>query len=68
MGRTEVHTGLGGGEFKERTTWKTRHRWKDNIENVRHGLIHLAEDWDKWQACEHGNEPSGSIKCGEFPD
>jgi hypothetical protein len=19
-------------------------------------------------SCEHGNEPSGSIKCGEFPD
>jgi lysyl-tRNA synthetase class I len=30
--------------------------------------IHLAEDRDKWQACEHGNEPSGSIKCGEFLD
>jgi hypothetical protein len=24
----------------------------------------------QWQAgcCEHGNEPSGSIKCGEFLD
>jgi hypothetical protein len=19
-------------------------------------------------SCEHGDEPSGSIKCGEFPD
>jgi hypothetical protein len=29
--------------------------------------IHLAQD--KVQvagSCEHGNEPSGSIKCGEF--
>jgi len=30
--------------------------------------FHLAEDRDKWQACERGNEPSCSIKCGEFLD
>jgi hypothetical protein len=30
--------------------------------------MHLAQDRDQWRAgsCEHGNEPSGSIKGGEF--
>ena len=28
-----------------------------------------AQDRDRWLgACECGNEPSGSIKCGEFFD
>jgi hypothetical protein len=28
-------------------------------------LIDLAQDRDQWRegSCEHGNEPSGSIKC-----
>jgi len=30
--------------------------------------MHLAQDTDQWQACEHGNEPEGSIKGGEFLD
>jgi len=32
--------------------------------------IDLAQDRDRWRAgtCECGNEPSGSIKCGEFLD
>jgi hypothetical protein len=30
------------------------------------GWIHLAQDRDQRRAlCEHGNEPSGSIKCWE---
>jgi hypothetical protein len=29
--------------------------------------IDLAQDRDQWRApCEHGNEPSGSIKCREI--
>jgi hypothetical protein len=29
--------------------------------------IDLAQDRDQWRApCEHGNEPSGSIKCWEI--
>jgi hypothetical protein len=28
--------------------------------------IDLAQDRDQWRgSCEHGNEPSGSIKCWE---
>ena len=31
--------------------------------------VELAQDRDKWRGlCECGNEPSGSIKCGEFLD
>jgi hypothetical protein len=31
--------------------------------------IELAQDRDRWRGfCECGNEPSGSIKCGEFLD
>jgi len=31
--------------------------------------IELAQDRDRWGGiCECGNEPSGSIKCGEFLD
>jgi hypothetical protein len=31
--------------------------------------IHWAQDRDRWMgSCEHGNEPSGSIKCKEFLD
>jgi hypothetical protein len=30
--------------------------------------IHLAQDGQVAGSCEHGNEPSGSIKCREFLD
>jgi len=32
------------------------------------GWIELAQNRDRWLACECGNEPSGSLKCGEFFD
>jgi hypothetical protein len=32
-------------------------------------LTNLALDRDRrWGTCECGNEPSGSIKCREFPE
>jgi hypothetical protein len=30
--------------------------------------IDLYQDKDRWWNFESGNEPSGSIKCGEFLD
>jgi len=31
--------------------------------------IHLAQDRNQWRGCcEHGKEPSGSLKGGEFVD
>jgi len=54
---------------------RPRRRWVDNIRNdlqeVGCGYMDwfgLAQDRDGWHACECGNEPSGSIKCGEFLD
>jgi len=36
--------------------------WEDR------GWINLAQDRDKWQAVECGNEISGPYKCWEFLD
>jgi hypothetical protein len=54
---------------------KPRRRWEDNIKiDLREiwfgdvDWIHLAQDKDRWSSCEHGDEPSGSIKCGNFLD
>jgi len=31
--------------------------------------IGVAQDMERWgEACEYGNEPSGSVKCGEILD
>jgi hypothetical protein len=30
--------------------------------------IDLAQDRDQWRTCEHGDEPSGSLKCWEVPE
>ena len=31
--------------------------------------FHLAQDGDKEAiSCDHGNDPAGSINCGEFLD
>ena len=54
--------------FRDRTEphGRARRSWEDNMKMVirevgwrRHGL-------DRSRARECGNEPSGSIKCGEF--
>jgi hypothetical protein len=52
---------------------RPRRRWEDNIKmdlkEVGYGdmdWIELAQDRQVAGTCECGNEPSGSIKCGEF--
>jgi hypothetical protein len=54
---------------------RPRRRWEDNItmdllEVGCGGMawIELTQDRDRWQTCECGNEPLGSMKCGEFFD
>ena len=55
---------------------RSSRRWEDNItidlQEVGCGSIDwidLSQDRDKAAGtCERGNEPSGSIKCGEFSD
>jgi hypothetical protein len=39
---------------------RPRHRWEDNIKMDRREVGQVAG------SCEYGDEPWGSIKCGEF--
>jgi hypothetical protein len=50
-----------------------RRRWEDNIKKdlqevgcVSMDWVELAQDRQVTGTCKCGNEPSGSIKCGEF--
>jgi hypothetical protein len=54
---------------------RPRRRWVDNIKMDLQGVgcggmdrIELAQEREVAGTCECGNEPSGSIKCGEFLD
>jgi hypothetical protein len=67
-----AHNILGKYEEK-RPPERPRCMWEDNIrmdlrvkgwEGVE--WLHVTQDRDEWWACEHGNEPSGSIKSGYF--
>jgi hypothetical protein len=67
---------LVGSPEGRRPFGRPRRRWDDNIkmeiqEVGWEGMdwIDMAQDRDRWRAlCECGNEPSGSIKRGEFLD
>ena len=59
----------------KRPLGRHRRRWLDNIrldlQEAGCGYmdwIGLAQDRYVADACECGNEPSGSVKCGEFLD
>jgi hypothetical protein len=67
-----AHNILVGRPEGRRPLGKPRRRWEDKIKmdlwEIGFGdvdCIHWAQDRDRWRAREHGNEPSGSIKCGE---
>jgi len=54
---------------------RPRRRWADNIRMALQEVgcvymdwIGLAQDRQVADVCECGNEPSGSVKCGEFLD
>jgi hypothetical protein len=53
---------------------RPRRRWEDNINRDLREIGFGDVDWIHWAedrvagSCEHGNEPSGSIKCEEFLD
>jgi hypothetical protein len=76
MGRREKHIGYWWKSQKERDLGRPRRRWVDNIkidlrEIGRDGVnwIDLAQDKDQWGgSCEHGDEPSGFLKCWEVPE
>jgi hypothetical protein len=73
--------GTYGGEERciqvfsgKRPLGRPRRRWEDNIKmDLREvgcggaDWVELAQDRDRWGgSCVYGDEPSGSIKCGEF--
>jgi len=72
-----VYRFLVGKPEGKRPLGRPRRRWVDNIrmdlQEVGCGYVDwigLAQDRDGRvaDACECGNEPSGSMKCGEFLD
>jgi len=74
--RRDVYRVLVGKPEGKRPLGRPRRRWEDNIkmdlQEVGCGgtdWIELPHDRDRWRGtCECGNEPSGSIKWGEFLD
>jgi hypothetical protein len=76
MGRREnVYRVLVGESEGKRSLGRPRRRWEDNnkmdLREVGCGgmnWVELAQDRQVAGTCECGNEPSGSIKCGEFLD
>ena len=57
----------------KRPLGRPRHRWEENIkmdlQEVGYGLDRAGSGKGQVAGtCECGNEPSGSIKCGEFLD
>jgi len=75
-GERSVYRVLVGKPEGKRTFGRLRLRWEDNIKRDLQEVgcgdmdwIELAQDRDRWREIfEWGNEPSGSIKCGEFVD
>jgi hypothetical protein len=57
---------LVGRPEGRRPLGRPRRRWEDNINMDLREIGFGDVDW--MGCCEHGNEPSGSIKCGEFLD
>ena len=72
----EVYRVLVGKPEGKRPLGRPRRRWADNIRTnlqevgcVYMDWIGLAQDRDRWRTLvSRGNEPSGSVKCGEFLD
>ena len=77
MERGEVYTGFWWGNLRERDPLgRPRRRWENNIKMDLQEFgcgsiewIELAQDIGQVAGTyERGNEPSGSIKCGEILD
>jgi len=70
-----IYRVLVGKPEGKRPLGRPRHKWEDNIKMDLQELgcggmdwIDMAQDRDMAGTCECGNEPSGSVKCGECLD
>jgi hypothetical protein len=71
--RNTYRFSLGGKAKRSKPLGRPRHRWENNMKMDLRKIvwgdmdrIHLAQDRIQFEGCcEHGNEPSGSIKCCE---
>jgi hypothetical protein len=64
-----VYGVLVGKPEGKRQLGRPRRRWEDNIKMDLQELGCGGMNWiELADTCECGNEPSGSIKCGEFLD
>ena len=74
--RRGAYRGLVGKPEGKRPRGRPRRRWEDNIKMDLqevgcgvYGLDRASSGYEQMAGtCEYGNEPSGSIKCGEFLD
>jgi hypothetical protein len=64
------HVARNGKPEGKRPLGRQRRRWVDNIKIDLRDIEWNIMDWidlahyrDQWRCCEHGDEPSGSIKC-----
>jgi len=72
--RGGAYTGFWWGNMRERDHLEGPDRWEDNIKMDLqevvcggHGLDQAGSGYGQVAGtCKCGNEPSGSIKCGEF--
>ena len=66
-GRRDVHRVLVGKPEGRRPLGKPRHRWEDNIKLDLQAVRCGGMDWIELAGCcKCNDEPSDSIKCGEF--
>jgi len=68
-----VYRALVGKPEEKRPVGRRGSRWMDNIrmdlQEVGCGYMDWIEEWIQVaNACECGNELTGSVKCGEFLD
>jgi hypothetical protein len=67
--RTDAYRVLVGRPEGKRPLGKPRRRCEDNVKMGVMDRTDLALNRKQVEdACECGNEPTGSVKCGEFPD
>ena len=69
-GREGVYRGLVGRPEGKRPLGRLGRRWEGNIKMNLEEMGWGGMDWIDLAAgaCECGNEPSGSVNCGEFLD